>query len=149
MDQSSQLTEFLRRHALEIFHAAYPSTTNGRLPWNAIDQILGNVPPAGFDDFASALVEMAESDSLRLADLVSTPEGQALVQIAVAGVPPLWRLDLNFLSAGLQRAAEMQLIEGERAAGRQALLILLIGLVVAGSIAYVSSPRPRGRAIRR
>ena len=145
MSSATQLTQFLERHSGEILVAALPAVSNARLPWSPINEILAGAEYADQESFAGALAQLAGRDALRLGDVLVTPEGQVAASVISAATPPgLWGLDVGYLVSGLQRAAEMQRVEGERRAERQALTVVatfLAGLVILGWLAPKAARR--------
>lgn len=149
MTSSPQLTQFLERHAGEILAAAMPAVSDTRLLWSPINEILAGTEYADPESFARTLALLAGRDALRLGDFLVTPEGQLAASVVGAAIPPgLWRLDAGYLVNGLQGAAEMQRVEGERRAEHQALMVVITAAAALVIFGWLVPAAARGRVLR-
>jgi hypothetical protein len=101
-------------------------------PWVLQDPWIQQRPSA--EELATELLTMAESQSLRLANFLATPQGTVFAEAVEMVAPPFYRQDAELLIEGLKLAASIQRQKGTKAAGVWALAFVIAAVVCAGFI---------------
>lgn len=121
------LTDFLDRNV-----ALPRELPTGYPAWRALVQPHYRPTPEVLGD---AIYNNAEFQALRLANWLSTPDGEFFVRAVEAVSPPFYRQDVELLVEALHIAARLQHEEGRHQAGRFALASIGAALLFAGLIA--------------
>lgn len=134
MTKQEQIADFLDSHIV------WPRATHGCGPWDADFPWAGppcnstRAPRPSVDELAHELLGIGEFRALQLGSWLSTTDGQVIAQAVEMVTPPFYSEDVELLVAALQRAAQLQQVEGQQAAGRNALVAIgasaLIALVI-------------------
>lgn len=104
------------------------------LPWMQPDHGLMESPRPAIEELARELLTVAEFRALQLGTWLGTTDGKTIANAVEMVTPPFYRQDVELLVAALQRAAHLQYEEGQRAAGRNALLAIGAAGIVAVAI---------------
>lgn len=131
MNKQEQIAEFLDAHI------AWPRVVYGFERWDA-------EPPCGWpvynpalavrpsvDELARELLGITEFRALQLGTWLSTTDGQVVAEAVEMVTPPFYSEDVELLVAALQRAAQLQQVEGQRAARRNVMIAIGATAIVA------------------
>ncbi|MGP8150724.1 MAG: hypothetical protein ACLPXU_08555 [Acidimicrobiales bacterium] len=125
MTTSKEITEFVTRHfdfpraSVSIFGEWEDPSQSG---------FYVSDPRSTAEQLGSQLAEMAEFKALRLAAILSTPDGQLIAEAVEAVSPPFFRSDVQLIVESLKYAADLQR-QGKRRAAALALGIAALGAV--------------------
>jgi hypothetical protein len=141
MTQQREITAFLNTHVLWPQAGVMPGTWDGEFPWvqSGYPLLFGARPSV--DELADELLGNAEFRALQLGTCLGTTDGSIIAEAVEMVLPPLYGADVQLLVAALQRAAQLQQQEGQRAAGRGVLYALGAAVVLAGLIAAARDAR--------
>ncbi len=138
MTKQQELTEFLHQRI------AWPRLVSPFGPWASA--YAWSYPSYGYriqrptaEQLANELLSIAEFRALQLGTWLGTTDGQILTQAVEMVAPPFYRQDVELLVEGLKLAASIQRSEGQEFAGKIALGVIGLSLLVAGVFAAGSS----------
>jgi hypothetical protein len=83
------------------------------------------------EELAEELLQLGEFRALQLGTWLGTTQGEIITQAVESVMPPFYREDTVLLVEGLKFAASLQQQEGQRAAGRIALALCGVALLLA------------------
>ena len=121
----NQIADFLRRRVTFI-----PVTYVHRWGRTAWQQQLPSV-----EQFAGTLVADVEFRSLQLGTWLRSTDGEVIETAVGMVIPPIYKPEYDLAVNGLKLAARLQQQEGQRVAGRVALVTAGASLLAAGIVA--------------
>lgn len=131
MTKQEQIAEFLDTHI------DWPRVAHGfglwdaEFPWGGPIYNPAPAPRPSVDELARKLLGIAEFRALQLGTWLSTTDGQVIAEAVEMVTPPFYSEDVELLVAALQRAAQLQQVEGQQAAGRNALVAIGVAALLA------------------
>lgn len=140
MTKQEQIAEFLNTHIVWPRIAYGFGLWDAELPWG--DPICNPArgPRPSVDELARELLGIAEFRALQLGTWFSTTDGQVIAEAVEMVTPPFYSEDVELLVAALQRAAQLQQVEGQQAAGRNALVAIGVAALVALFVFAIGEP---------
>lgn len=134
MTKQQQIADFLDAYVRWPRATAGVSFWENEFPW--VQASYGPFPAQRptVDELAHELLQCVEFRALQLGTWLGTTDGKIVADAIEMVMPPFYRQDAELLVAGLQRAAQLQREEGQRAAGRNALatigVVALLALLI-------------------
>ena len=128
--KQQQIAEFLDTHIVWPRAHAF-GLWDAERPWAG--PIYNPVPASrpSVDELATELLGIAEFRALQLGTWLSTTDGQVIAEAVEMVTPPFYSEDVELLVAALRRAAQLQQVEGQQAAGKNALIAIGVAALVA------------------